>query len=236
MEPLVSSGVTGVDPLARTYHHGSGNSLRRSGIIPIGGWQRRKLQLLIGILATVLLGATACHAVTRWASAHSTLPVYPLYRIPVRVHIGVSNLTIDDVLSYLAEVNRIWRSQAAICFEFEVVRHNRRRQDGFDLFYVPDLAGMNGFHYGDHNILVRDVPILGSAPRPAATPGARTTAHEFGHGLGLAHNERSDDLLMRSARQGFQLRSAEIRRARRHAAVKALADTTRLDCDAPMVN
>jgi hypothetical protein len=175
-------------------------------------------------------------------SEHAELPLCPLYRIPVRVHVGTSSLALDAVLIYLHEVNLIWGHQAAICFEFEVVRHNRTEDDGFDIFFKPELEVLPGYkvisglHQGDHDIQVRDVPDLYDAPPAIVTKGARTTAHELGHALGLQHDERSNAFLMRSGHQGIQLQPHEIRIARGHAALRTLPVANRLTCQAPKLN
>ncbi|HEY7764453.1 MAG TPA: hypothetical protein VIB38_05655 [Aestuariivirgaceae bacterium] len=199
-------------------------------------------------------GKPTCHYVARLLalvmlvlasegeSEHAELPLYPLYRIPVRVHVGTSSLALDAVLIYLREVNLIWEHQAAICFEFEVVRHNRTEDDGFDIFFKPELEVLPGYkvisglHQGDHDIQVRDVPDLYDAPPAIVTKGARTTAHELGHALGLQHDERSNAFLMRSGHQGIQLQPHEIRIARGHAALRTLPVAKRLTCQPPKLN
>lgn len=179
---------------------------------------------------------------TQGESQVSELPAYPLYRIPVRVHAGTSSLASDAVLTYLREVNLIWRHQAAICFEFEIVWHNRTEDDGFDIFFKPELEVLPGYevisglHQGDHDIQVRDVPELYNVPPAMVSKGARTTAHELGHALGLQHDERSNAFLMRSGHQGIQLQSHEVRIARGRAALKSLPVANRLTCPPPRLN
>jgi hypothetical protein len=169
-------------------------------------------------------------------------PFTPLYRLAVRIHAGESALTDEQFTAVTAEVNQIWRAQAGVCFEFELVDHDELGP-GFDIWYRAGESGdPNGYYSGDNDIFSRDEPSLGAAPNPVQIPTARTTAHEFGHGLGLSHqdfgnacpdgngNLNCDDLLMRSGRRGFFLSEPEIETARGRAEDKALADTTPLDC------
>lgn len=161
-------------------------------------------------------------------------PFDPLYRITTRIHRGNSGLTDDELLGYLLEMNTIWREQAAVCFEFEVVDHDDPMPDGFDMWFQPEVGGPNGYYSGDHDIWVRDYPSLGSAPNPVEYGGARTAAHELGHGLTLDHDQSSDDYLMRSGTQGFAIPDYQITASRERAAQKALADTTPLKCGDPV--
>jgi hypothetical protein len=169
-------------------------------------------------------------------------PYTPVYRIAARAHAAGSALTDAEFEDIFAEVNVIWLSQAGVCFEFELVDHEQLGER-FDIWYEPGGASdPNGYYSGDHDIWSRDHPSLGAAPNPVQYPTARTTAHEFGHGLGLDHqdfgnacpdgtgNLDCDDLLMRSGRRGFFLSDEEIMSARTVAARKALADTTPLGC------
>ena len=196
--------------------------------------RRPKCRYVTGLVALVMMFLAS--------KGESQLSDLPVYRIPVRVHVGASSLTLDEVLTYLREVNAIWDRQAAICFEFEVVRHNRIEGDGFDIFFKPELEALPGYevvsglHQGDHDIQVRDVPDLYNVPPAMVTKGARTTAHELGHALGLQHDERSDAFLMRSGHQGIQLQPHEIRIARSRAALKTLSVTTRSTCQPPRFN
>src|SRR5882672_3681240 len=56
----------------------------------------------------------------------------PVYRIPLRIHMALSNLTNADLGPILDELNRIWLSQGGICFEVEVTNDETNRTDGFD--------------------------------------------------------------------------------------------------------
>lgn len=161
------------------------------------------------------------------------LPFEPLYRIAVRVHAGGSSLSDAQLGDILAEMNTIWRSQAAVCFEFEVVNDDTTMADGFDMWFQPEVGGPNGYYSGDHDIYVRDQPNLNSAPNPAMIAAARTAAHELGHGLTLAHDQNSDDYLMRSGTFGWEIPMYQLNEARERAAQKALADTTPLVCSPP---
>ena len=188
------------------------------------------------VVATLLL---ICP--TYGENASPELPFYPLYRIPVRIHLGQSALSVDELLIYLAEVNLVWRDQAAICFEFAIRWDDQRGRDGFDIFFKPELedypgySTISGLHRGDHDIQVRDIPDLYDQPPAVVSGGARTTAHELGHALGLSHNEYSNDFLMRSGYQGIDLQPHEIRIAREHAAKKSLSNTDLIQCNAPTV-
>jgi hypothetical protein len=161
-------------------------------------------------------------------------PYTPLYRIEVRVHWGNSELGQDELESYLAEMNTIWRDQAGICFEFTVVEHTELMTTGFDVNFQPEVGGPNGYYSGDHDIWCRDYPSLGAAPEPAMYGGARTCAHELGHGLTLDHDQGSDNYLMRSGTLGFEIPQYQIDAARVRAEEKALPDTEPLVCGAPV--
>lgn len=185
-----------------------------------------------------------------------TPPYSPVYRIPLRVHTGQSNLTNAELGPILAELNSIWLSQAGICFEVEVTKDETNQTVGFDFRYVsgpiPDAPTANGLTEGPHAIWSIDHPNLGTAPNPVQNPAARTTAHELGHALGLDHenqppstdcatpcycvtlNLNCDDFLMRSGRKGFFLSEPEIQISRTRAAQRALADTTPTVCGAPV--
>ncbi len=169
-------------------------------------------------------------------------PYTPVYRIAARIHAGESTLSDAQFVDITAEVNQIWREQAGVCFEFELVDHDELGP-GFDIWYNPGTSGdPNGYYSGDNDIFSRDQPSLGAAPNPGQIPAARTTAHEFGHALGLQHQDFGNacpggtgdldcnDLLMRSGRRGFFLSEPEIERARMVAENKALDDTAPLDC------
>ena len=169
-------------------------------------------------------------------------PYLPLYRVAVRIHAADSALTDEQFTAVTAEVNQIWRAQAGVCFEFELVDHDNLGP-GLDIRYGPGTSSdPNGYYSGDNDIFSRDQPNLGAAPNPVQLPTARTTAHEFGHALGLQHQDFGDscpngtgdldcdDLLMRSGRRGFFLSEPEIERAREVAEGKALEDPRPPDC------
>ena len=130
-------------------------------------------------------------------------------------------------------INEIWFSQAGICFEIEMAGDDEPLEKGMDLWFLPVLPGgplMNGYYRNDHEIQVRDTPVLGPAEHPARHPAARTAAHELGHGFDLPHRQDSDDNLMRSKTFGWQLNEQEVLLARRVAASKALPDISPLHC------
>ncbi len=167
-----------------------------------------------------------------------TLRHAPVYRIPLRVHLGESGRSPGDFIAILDEINSIWLTQAGICFEMQIVLDNRPLEQGMDIWFMPNLpggAGLNGYFRDEHNIQVRDTPVLGPAANPAHYPAARTAAHEFGHGLSLQHRQNSDDNLMRSKTFGWQLNRKEIQEARGAAAEKALQDTAPRKCEEPRI-
>ena len=160
----------------------------------------------------------------------------PVYRVPLRVHLGQSRRSPADFRVMLEEINGIWLVQAGICFEMQTVLDDEPLERGMDIWFLPVLpegAEMNGYYRNDHYILVRDTPILGPASHPARYPAARTAAHECGHGLSLFHRQDSDDNLMRSKTLGWQLNSREVQEARKAAAQKALPDTAPRRCREP---
>jgi len=170
-------------------------------------------------------------------SSASPFPPGPVYRIPLRVHLGESNRSPQDFRDILDEINHIWLSQAGICFEMQVVLNDEPLERGMDLWFLPVLPGdpgMNGYFRSDHDIQVRDTPVLKPAGHPARYPAARTAAHECGHGLSLSHRQDSDDNLMRSKTYGWQLNDQEIRAARRAASKMALPDVALRGCAEPV--
>ncbi len=158
----------------------------------------------------------------------------PLYRIPLRVHLGGSGMRTSGYREVLGEINDIWLSQAGICFEMHVVASDEVSPTGMDIWFAPAIAGydhLNGYYSGDHDMRVRDFPALGPAPNPARHPAARTAAHEFGHALGLPHRQDSNDNLMRSKTYGWHLSLTEVYMARQAAVLKALPDLTPHRCN-----
>jgi hypothetical protein len=162
----------------------------------------------------------------------------PVYRIPLRVHLGESGRNLQEFKDILDEINHIWLSQAGIFFIMQVVLDDEPLEQGMDIWFLPELQGgpgLNGYFRSDHDIRVLDKPILMPAEHPARHPAARTAAHECGHGLSLPHRQDSDDNLMRSKTYGWQLNDQEIRDARRTAAKIALTDTTLRGCSEPLL-
>lgn len=180
------------------------------------------------------------------AGGRGSDPPFPtVYRIALRVHRGDSNLTDDELSAVLDEMNWIWWSQAAICFEIDVVSDDATMQDGFDFWFhkgdIPCSPGANGVYCGDHDIHTKDVPSLAPADDPmwdTVHDPSRTSAHELGHGLTLEHydgHDDSPDSLMSSGRQGFKLHDFEIEAARTRADQKKLADTGAIHCAVPVI-
>jgi len=162
----------------------------------------------------------------------------PVYRIPLRVHLAESGRSHGEFRAILEEINDIWLSQAGICFEMQEVLDDRPAERGLDLWFLPVLPGgpdLNGSYRNDHDIRVRDTPVLNPAVHPARHPAARTAAHELGHGLSLNHRQDSDDNLMRSKTFGWHLNAGEVDDARRTAAKKALPDTVPVRCGEPRI-
>lgn len=172
-------------------------------------------------------------------------PFDPVYRVPLRVHRGDSSLDEKTLLDVLDEMNWIWWSQAALCFEIEIVDSEATMANGFDFWFhkseIPCSPGANGVYCGDHDIHTLDKPSLGPADNKewdTVHDPSRTSAHELGHGLSLEHYNGyadSNDSLMSSGRQGFKLHADEITAARNRARSKALADTAALYCGAPKI-
>jgi|SoiMethySBSTD1v2_1073268.scaffolds.fasta_scaffold00540_43 hypothetical protein len=187
-----------------------------------------------GFLTSILLLFAASQAIgcsdsgiePSRADARARTPAQPaplVYRIDVQVHTAHTEMDRDKLGPVLAEAQRIWTMQAAICFEFRAVVHDDDAVTGFDVWYLPQIPNtpdVNGTIDG-RRIFVRDHPVLAPAIRPAQEPAARTTAHELGHGLTLDHYEDLRDLaesLMASRKAGFALHAGEIARARGAAA------------------
>jgi hypothetical protein len=179
---------------------------------------------------------TSAHAADRQSGGAASAAIstqHPVLRIPLRIHLGKSAWRPVDFVPVAEEISGIWLTQAGICFETEIVLHDLTEDAGFDLWFEPVLKerpAFNGLFNDEHDIHVRDVPILDPAKSPAQSPTARTAAHEMGHALGLRHRQDSNENLMRSKTYGWQLNEDEIRRARMAAEKKALPDRKPVQC------
>lgn len=169
------------------------------------------------------------------AVASSQVPaLLPVYRIQLRVHVANSRRSPQEFASISAEINKIWLTQAGICFEIQIVNNDTTLTDGLDMWFSPDIGGYNGYYDGEH-IQMSDTPILAHAADPAGSSAARTAAHELGHALDLRHRQDSDENLMRSRTYGWHLNAEEILHARETAAGIASNDTYPINCGPPII-
>lgn len=196
-------------------------------------------------------GVANCGAVPMGQAA----PYSPVYRIQLLVHRTRSDIPNDQLCNILSELNKIWWTQAAVCFEIRTTNDDKAMMTGLDLWLerstpFPDGVTANGVTGGAHEIYVLDHPSLARAPHPVMYPTARTMAHELGHALSLQHQNpdqemncvsrgtECDDLLMRSGYDGFQIVTGspanvnEKGKARTKAMTLALPDMTPVVCGA----
>lgn len=186
---------------------------------------------VLGLLAALLFFSYA------GAATEETLPtpgLQPVYRIYLRVHLANSGRSPEEFDPIFSEINRIWYTQAGICFEIHTVYHDTPLNDGLDMWFSPYIGGYNGYYDGEF-IQMSDVPDLARVENPARSSAARTAAHELGHALDLPHRQDSDENLMRSRTFGWQLNAQEIKLARETAADIAIEDTTPLTCGSPQI-
>lgn len=185
----------------------------------------------LGLLAVLLFFSSAGAAPEE---ASLSPGIQPVYRINLRVHLANSNRTPEEFGPIFREINKIWYTQAGICFEIHTVYHDDPLTDGLDMWFSPYIGGYNGYYDGEF-IQMSDAPVLGHAENPARSSAARTAAHELGHALDLPHRQDSDDNLMRSRTYGWQLNTQEIEQARETAADIAIEDTAPLNCGPPKI-
>ncbi|MGA7279718.1 MAG: hypothetical protein WBW79_17405 [Desulfocapsaceae bacterium] len=184
---------------------------------------------VLGLLAALLFFSYA------GAVSGEALPapgLQPVYRINLRVHLANSSRAPEEFEPIFSEINKIWYTQAGICFEIHTVDHDTTLNDGLDMWFAPEIGGYNGYYDGEY-IQMSDAPVLAPAENPAKSSAARTAAHELGHALDLPHRQESDDNLMRSRTYGWQLSAQEIQHARETAADIAIEDTFPLNCGSP---
>jgi len=159
----------------------------------------------------------------------------PVYHIPLVVHLGESSRKPGEFPPVFEEIDRIWLSQAGICFEIKAVADGQDADADLSMWFRPDLGGLNGSYDGER-ILMKDHPILAPASHPARDPAARTAAHELGHALGLHHDQSDPDNLMASKTFGWHLMRGEIDEARRRAAILAQPGSNAETCGPPDFN
>ena len=156
--------------------------------------------------------------------------------VPVKVHMikdeyGMYTSTRGDheIAEVFREVNRIWE-QAGVYFKVEktiitrvsgtaipkaiygdlseLLNHKNFDSDRMNAFFSKSLNGMNGFSLPEiGSIFVADFTTVNDF---------RTTAHEFGHILGLIHVDPIDRL-MALGRNGEILSDSEVLSARENA-------------------
>lgn len=186
--------------------------------------RRRGRQLTAALLLGMLLSLPAVVQPAEESGHKGRVRCYegPLYVVPLRIHGGQSGRSREELVRVRKEINRIWLSQAVICFTGEIIDHDKPLGNGLDIWFVPDMERYNGYFSGRDNIRVRDFPELHPVVEPAIDGAARTAAHEIGHGLGLKHRQDADENLMRSKTYGWRLNGEEIDAARR--AASAMGD------------
>jgi hypothetical protein len=177
---------------------------------------------LLSSTVSLVLAAMILFPVPGTAAADTGPDNRPVYRIPLRVHLGGSARPPGEWRPILEEINAIWLSQAGICFEMHTVAHDEPIASGLDLWFRAMIPDWNGYYLGRNDMYVRDDPLLRPAAQPARSSAARTAAHELGHALDLRHRQDSDDNLMRSKTYGWQLHPDEISTARESARLIAL--------------
>ncbi len=186
---------------------------------------------VLALLAVLLFFSTA-GAAPEYPSL--TPGFQPVYRINLRVHLANSSRAPEEFGPIFREINKIWYTQAGICFEIHTVYHDDPLTDGLDMWFSPYIGGYNGYYDGEY-IQMSDAPILALTENPASSSAARTAAHELGHALDLRHRQDSDDNLMRSRTYGWQLNAQEVKQARETAADIAIEDTAPLNCGSPKI-
>ena len=99
--------------------------------------------LLIAVCAVLFFSACNAAAQERGRSQYVTASIdcsvvptllhYPVYRIPLRVHLGESGRSPAEFKVILEEINDIWLSQAGICFEMQISLDDEPLEQGMSI-------------------------------------------------------------------------------------------------------
>jgi Matrixin len=105
-----------------------------------------------------------------------------------------------------------WKSSQQSGLFKALIPASTREFAGFRVYYIQDFD-VNGIYFGRREAMVKATARLRPVPGGIDEPLPRVTAHELGHGLGLAH--RQDRInLMASGTTGTSFNQAEVDHAR----------------------